>query len=132
VHQRIADLFARSEVRERSLSYLEGLLSGCERKNGWQVAEWAGEASPYGDAVSPRSLALGRQRGPGTLERICEGRVSATVVDIAEVRAVESNQAGEIFVFGSGRRWRGVGGCAASWTSRGCVADCVCGAIAGG
>src|ERR1035441_8133165 len=47
-HQRIADLFARSEVRERSLSYLEGLLSGCERKNSWQVAEWAGEASPYG------------------------------------------------------------------------------------
>src|ERR1019366_5295515 len=29
-------------------SYLEGLLSGCERKNSWQVAEWAGEASPYG------------------------------------------------------------------------------------
>src|ERR1039457_2453392 len=47
-HQRIADLFARSEVRERSLAYLEGLLSGCERKNSWQVAEWAGEASPYG------------------------------------------------------------------------------------
>ena len=47
-HQRIADLFARSEVRERSLAYLEGLLSGCERKNSWQVAEWAGEALPYG------------------------------------------------------------------------------------
>ncbi len=41
-------MFARSEVRERSLGYLEGLLSGCERKNSWQVAEWAGEASPYG------------------------------------------------------------------------------------
>ncbi len=47
-HQRIADLFARSEVRERSLAYLEGLLSGCERKNSWQVAEWVGEVSPYG------------------------------------------------------------------------------------
>jgi hypothetical protein len=47
-HQRMADLFARSEVRDRSLAYLEGLLSGCERKNSWQVAEWAGEASPYG------------------------------------------------------------------------------------
>ncbi len=46
-HRRIADLFARSEVRERSLCYLEGLLSVCERKNSWQVAEWAGEASPY-------------------------------------------------------------------------------------
>jgi SRSO17 transposase len=48
VHQRIGDLFPRSEVRERSLAYMEGLLSHCERKNSWQVAEWAGEASPYG------------------------------------------------------------------------------------
>ena len=47
-HQRMGDLFPRSEVRERSLAYLEGLLSYCERKNSWQVAEWAGEASPYG------------------------------------------------------------------------------------
>ena len=47
-HRRIGNLFARSEVRERSLAYLEGLLSGCERKNGWQVAEWVGDASPYG------------------------------------------------------------------------------------
>ncbi len=48
VHQRLGDLFPRSEVRERSLAYLEGLLSGCERKNSWQVAEWAGEPAPYG------------------------------------------------------------------------------------
>ena len=48
VHQRMGDLFPRSEVRERSLAYLEGLLSHCERKNSWQVAEWAGEAAPYG------------------------------------------------------------------------------------
>ena len=48
LHQRIGDTFARSEVRERSLAYLEGLWSHCERKNSWQVAEWAGEASPYG------------------------------------------------------------------------------------
>jgi len=47
-HQRIADLFARSEVRERSLGYLDGLLSGCERKNGWQLAECVGDGSPYG------------------------------------------------------------------------------------
>ena len=48
LHQGMGDLFPRSEVRERSLAYLEGLLSHCERKNSWQVAEWAGEASPYG------------------------------------------------------------------------------------
>jgi SRSO17 transposase len=46
-HDRIAGLFARSEARERSLSYLQGLLSHCERKNGWQLAEWMGEAAPY-------------------------------------------------------------------------------------
>ena len=48
MHQRMGDLFPRAEVRERSLGYLEGLLSHCERKNSWQLAEWAGEASPYG------------------------------------------------------------------------------------
>ncbi len=46
-HKRIAGLFARSEARERSCAYLQGLLSGCERKNGWQLAEWMGEAAPY-------------------------------------------------------------------------------------
>jgi SRSO17 transposase len=46
-HERIAGLFARSEARERSLAYLQGLLSHCERKNGWQLAEWMGEAAPY-------------------------------------------------------------------------------------
>lgn len=46
-HERIAGLFARSEARQRSLAYLQGLLSHCERKNGWQWAEWMGEAAPY-------------------------------------------------------------------------------------
>src|ERR1035438_7174059 len=45
-HGLIAELFARSEPRARSLAYLQGLLSGCERKNGWQL-EWMGEAAPY-------------------------------------------------------------------------------------
>jgi SRSO17 transposase len=46
-HGLIAELFARSEPRARSLAYVQGLLSGCERKNGWQLAEWMGEAAPY-------------------------------------------------------------------------------------
>jgi SRSO17 transposase len=46
-HGLIAVLFARSEVRDRSLAYVQGLLSGCERKNGWQLSEWMGEAAPY-------------------------------------------------------------------------------------
>jgi SRSO17 transposase len=30
------------------LAYLQGLLSSIERKNGWQLAEHAREATPYG------------------------------------------------------------------------------------
>ena len=46
-HGLIADLFVRSEPRALSLAYLQGLLSGWERKNGWQLAEWMEEAAPY-------------------------------------------------------------------------------------
>ncbi len=48
LHTRIAPRFARSEPRHRVLRYLQGLLSGVERKNGWQLAEQAREATPYG------------------------------------------------------------------------------------
>jgi SRSO17 transposase len=48
VQQRIGRRFARSEQRQRVRAYLEGLLSPVERKNGWQLAERAGEARPYG------------------------------------------------------------------------------------
>ena len=46
-HGLMADLFVRSEPRALSLAYLQGLLSGCERKNGWQLAEWMEEAAAY-------------------------------------------------------------------------------------
>ncbi|OJB07689.1 transposase, partial [Burkholderia ubonensis] len=39
---------SRSESRERSLSYLKGLLGTAERKNGWQLAEWIGDSTPDG------------------------------------------------------------------------------------
>lgn len=48
VHERIAPRFARSEVRQRANDYLRGLLGSVERKNGWQLAEAAGNATPYG------------------------------------------------------------------------------------
>ncbi len=35
LHARIAPRFARPEPRHRALCYLQGLLSGVERKNGW-------------------------------------------------------------------------------------------------
>src|SRR5215208_6572236 len=48
VHARIAGRFARAEPRARVLAYLRGLLDQLERKNGWPLAEAAGEVSPDG------------------------------------------------------------------------------------
>ena len=45
---RIAPRFSRAEPRRRALAYLRGLLSPLERKNGWQLAEAVGDATPDG------------------------------------------------------------------------------------
>ncbi len=45
---RIGPRFARAEARRHAAAYLRGLLGRVERKNGWQLAEAAGEATPYG------------------------------------------------------------------------------------
>ena len=48
LHTRIAPRFARPEPRRRALAYLKGIISSTQRKNGWQLAEHAGEARPDG------------------------------------------------------------------------------------
>ena len=48
LHARIAPRFVRPEPRRRSLAYLKGIVSSVKRKNGWQLAEHAGEARPDG------------------------------------------------------------------------------------
>ena len=48
IHERIGGRFRRLEPRRRALDYLKGLLSLVERKNGWQLAEQAGDATPDG------------------------------------------------------------------------------------
>ena len=48
VHECIAGRFRRPEPRRRALDYLRGLLSPVERKNSWQLAEQAGDATPDG------------------------------------------------------------------------------------
>jgi SRSO17 transposase len=48
LHARFGARFGRAEPRQRARGYVEGLLSPVERKNGWQLAEQAGEATPYG------------------------------------------------------------------------------------
>src|ERR687885_2383056 len=48
LHQRIAPQFARAEPRQQAYDYLRALLSPLERKNGWQIAEYGGDATPDG------------------------------------------------------------------------------------
>jgi SRSO17 transposase len=42
--RRIGPVFGRREVRETAGAFLDGLLSGVERKTGWLLAEQAGLA----------------------------------------------------------------------------------------
>jgi SRSO17 transposase len=44
---RIGGVFTRSEGREMAGAFLDGLLSGAERKTGWLMAEQAGLERPY-------------------------------------------------------------------------------------
>lgn len=48
LHQRLRPSFARPEPFERALRFMQALLSEVPRKNGWQIAEQAREATPYG------------------------------------------------------------------------------------
>src|SRR5262245_64417881 len=57
VERRLMPHFPRREARHRAWAYIRGLLSPVERKNGWQLAEVNGDATPYGVQQS-----LGRAR----------------------------------------------------------------------
>src|SRR5215468_1894601 len=48
LHARLSGRFARAEPRRRVRSYVTGLVAGLDRKNGWTLAEHAGEVSPDG------------------------------------------------------------------------------------
>jgi SRSO17 transposase len=48
VHQQLAPHFARPEVLQHALLYLQAILSEIPRKNGWQIAEHARQTRPYG------------------------------------------------------------------------------------
>ncbi len=45
---RVAPRFARAEPRRRARTFVRGLLSGLDRKNGWTLATYAGESDPSG------------------------------------------------------------------------------------
>lgn len=48
LHQRLRPRFARPEVHQHMLLYLQAIMSDLPRKNGWQIAEQARQARPYG------------------------------------------------------------------------------------
>ena len=48
LHQHLRPFFARPEPFQRALRFFQALLSDVPRKNGWQMAEQAREATPYG------------------------------------------------------------------------------------
>jgi len=48
LHQHLSPRFARPEVRQHVLLYLQAILSDIPRKNGWQIAEHARQPRPYG------------------------------------------------------------------------------------
>src|SRR5262245_4446562 len=48
ISERLGPHFARRDARQRAMQYLRALVSPVERKNGWQLAEIAGDRTPYG------------------------------------------------------------------------------------
>ncbi|WSL71938.1 IS701 family transposase [Streptomyces sp. NBC_01723] len=48
VFARVAGRFARADLRWRMRDYVRGVLGRAARKNGWQLAEWAGHRTPDG------------------------------------------------------------------------------------
>jgi len=48
IQNRFVPYFGRAEPRRRAMASIRGLISTTERKNGWQLAELAGEATPDG------------------------------------------------------------------------------------
>ena len=65
--ERLACVFQRSQTREQVGLYLDGLVAGVERKNGWQLAEHAGDEVPWRmQAVLGRGCweGTGSTRGP--------------------------------------------------------------------
>ncbi len=66
LHQRIAGRFRRPEPRRRVLGYLKGLLSPVARKKGRQLAERAGDATPFA-LLRASTQSLGSSRSAVTV-----------------------------------------------------------------
>jgi SRSO17 transposase len=82
---RISGVFGRSELRETASAFLDGLLSGVERKTGWLLSEQAGLERPY----RMQSL-LGRSRWDADdLRDRVQGYVIEALGDVGGVLVVD-------------------------------------------
>ncbi len=61
---RMGRLFYRTESRKHAEQYLRGLLSPLQRKNGWTIAEYVGEAEPKALQAAVRRKVPVTARGP--------------------------------------------------------------------
>ena len=61
---RISPRFSRREPRQRAVAYLHGLLAPIERKNGWQLAEAAGDRTPDCPPAARQAISLEAQSNP--------------------------------------------------------------------
>src|SRR5262249_37767252 len=110
----------RAEARRRAVAYLKGLLSAAQRKNGWQLAEEAGEQTPDG---MQRLLNASRWDGDGVRDDL-----------VAYVREHLANPAASLVLEGTGclkkgtksagvkRHYRGTAGKRENCQIGGCVA----------
>ncbi|HEY4040781.1 MAG TPA: transposase, partial [Rhodopila sp.] len=81
---RLGTVFGRREPRVAAFHYLDGLLSGIERKTGWQLAERAGDARPW-----RIQSVLGRDRWDGDAMRdLVRAEVVSKLGDAAGVLVV--------------------------------------------
>src|SRR3954463_646330 len=83
----LASRFFREAGVRRALSYLRGLLAPLERKNGWQLAEAAGDVSPAAmqDFLTRTRWDASSKRGP-----IRSGSSGSTPAPPAGSRTVRS------------------------------------------
>jgi hypothetical protein len=71
----VASAFIRREPRLRVRAHLLGLVSGLERKNGWTLAEFAGDAAPDGMQQLLNDETASRRAG--SARRGCSGSTPA-------------------------------------------------------
>src|SRR5256886_15640471 len=71
----LAPAFGRRKPRLRARRYVLGLVSGLERKNGWTLAEFAGDVSPDGMQRLLNTAAREENKGRNAMGRYIAARL---------------------------------------------------------